>query len=1321
MTPDAKDNVLAVNAITFAPSATGLLLIGHEVKAEFAFNFLKEDGRLVEIREPKEVRQLGYTHFGWVHPGETLGGKRVSARHAYENGGFLYAQHVDCGEHKTYLYALTTSALKEASFNSSGPQHKATDRLSYGYRNAIDRAKDAQKQNEEATKILQNLRKNDRKPYKWWSMSPEAMEASPSKQNLKRIFFLSVFVFCGVLIYRQKGSDWDSDGEAWTTTEAIYFSVVIMSTVGYGDMGVAQDGWPMLFTAAYILVGVLVVFNHAGDLYDEVFHTEKGVFARGVRNLRSWQKRRQLRREVKQHFEKLDSDGAGDLDKGELAHFVRKARQHETMKNVIERNDRSFELDKDWELMRQKQAALDEGGVMRKGVTFPAFEAWWEDRFADATQSLERDPVDVALEAGKSPQKPSTWAFFKQHLLGSILVGIVLNIFVGAAVFKAIDKYVPDETDELSYSSYLWHCFITSTTVGFGDVLDGRSVSNWMLVWAIVHILVSVSWLSSTASQVTDALAKRRHKEAKVDAVNNELSEAQIGDLRHFLVDGKLNRWGFVLGKLIGQGAQLWGEDLTVENQIEHLAKQFDAFDEYGSGFLTQHDLGHMLLQKQQEQKLNQALEYAKNARWDDLVNLLFPPDANGQRGKCELPNDIINSLPMGRSRKPRQYGLIHQLIASARKDINAKASCLNPLNTGDRFAKQGLLTHHRLVKHGIKFDYSLKTSKGDTCMDVTQGNRHTKETWHNEHFAKFLLLEDITGASCPSDEFRRHDELYKLANAQDWTAVMKTIFEEYGSDYEQKLSDTLINSLPMAAGDDGLFRRWGGLLHQLAESTTDGPQIHNELVKRGVSFNYNLKTFDYKHPGEMGKTCDKIAAEKGNKEFLQIVQGRRLEESCKLASKMQNGQDLIDLIFDRDTHDQLVKNERIKSTLVQISSRQQQPGERWGLLHFLANWTDESRDTFDAPYNKRKCTGTAVHDILCDKGCQFDYGIKSGINTELLPQHIRSPHTDAAPLKTRTCVEVALAAKNNDFTNMLLNLICNSAKNRKSEQLDDILFDNEGHRAIPDYLLNSLPVTGTGKHVPGLLHYLAAWVEPKQWKDPDSDSDELQEWTGVMWHDRLLNKGVKLDYSLKSPRGNHDDVLPVLSSGPKTVSEIAQAAGNTEFLKRLINLACDYARSMKADELEELMFDSSGNLLIPVELVNSLPEGRHGKQRWGLLHQLAAWSTTDPETKEDRAVNGLTVHDHFKARGVRFDYSLQTADGKTAVQIARKEANDTFVKMLEQAKLEPELEPEAEPELQSDPEPELEHPSSEEVVVPTVSSTSSAAMDQRHGAKLEP
>eukprot|EP01043_Picozoa_sp_COSAG02_P006013 COSAG02_NODE_167_length_31944_cov_19.552237_20_plen_983_part_00 len=903
---------------------------------------------------------------------------------------------------------------------------------------------------------------------------------------------------------------------------------------------------------------------------------------------------------------------------------------------------------------------------------------WWVRNWCKRRQLRreidEEDAVDVAFEAGKSAKQVSAWAFFKQHLLPGMLAGALVNIVVGAAVFKAIDRWVPDDvTDELSYSSYLWHCFITSTTVGFGDVLQGRLISHEMLVWAIVHILVSVSWLSSTAAQVADALEKRRHEEAKVNALNNELNESQIEDLGHFIVNGKLDRWGYILGKLIGQGAQLWGEDLTIGDQIEKLARHFDAFDEYGSGFLTENDLAHMMLQRKQEEKLNQVLEHAKKAEWDELVKKMFPQDETGkQASECVLPNDLINSLPMGRGRKPRQYGLLHQLIAAARMDTDADASffSLTPLASKDRHSKKGLLVHHQLVKLGVDFDYSLKTSNGDTCMDVTQGNRHSTDkdghpepqVWHNDHFARFLLSED-----CKSDEFRRHNEVYKHANEGNWEAVKAAIFD--GG--KQLLSDTLVNSLPVAESDDGrLFRRWGGLLHQLAESTTHGVRIHDHLVEAGVSFDLNLKTFDYNNPENIGKSCDQVAVESGNADFLLMVQRKRLEEACRVASKMQHGQELIDLIFDRHTDERLLPDEMIELKLVQVgshktpapvlpSTRAQQEDECWGLIHYLANWSMESREKFAKPYEKHKCTGTAVHNILCKKGVKFDYGLKTDL--PLPPPQTRVASRYCAPLpKTRTCVEVAQAAKNTEFTNMLLNLICDNARQRKLAELDDMLFDNDKISTIPTYLLNSLPVTRGGKSAPGLLHYLAAWADPVHWNG--------REWTGTTWHDDMVSKHVKFNYSLKTPPDVvTDEVPPVLRGGPKTVGEVAQEAKNHSFLAMLLNRACDCAKRMQADKLEELIFDSSYNLLIPEDLINSLPEGRGGRKRWALLHHLAAWSTTDPNNPDEpRMVNGMTVH-NLVAKHVNFNYNLKNPKGQTAAEIAQADGNTEFVKMLEE------------------------------------------------------
>ena len=1190
---DEYGNVLAVNAISFAPSATGLLLIGYEVNAVYAVNTMEQDKRTVEIREPKELTYLGVHKYGWVHPDEEFGGKKLSDQHAYENGAFLYTRVCRDGTPKIYMYSLMVSvnpdypgALAKAMELQQRFQDRRfqpsydTDPLSSGYTEAIRRAIAEQKQSEEAKDLLEQAfhPTQHEEKFKWWSLSEEARKASRVKANLFRFLVLGGFVAIGVVFYAGSGSDWDSGDDAWSKTEAAYFAVVTMSTVGYGDLTINQDRVDaMLFTAAYILVGVLVVFQYAGELYDELFHTETGLIVSTARDLQSWVERQHSRVQVKESFDLVDDDGNGYLEIRELAQFVSKAREVTVLKDVIEGHPRPFELETDWKMMRadadtaeqeverlQKAASKAEANLeaatakgdkaemkeaqkeltrlkdLQKtadinlaefngvpGVSFSMFMEWWKGRKKDAVESQgQEDAVDKSVEEGKRAKQLSTWKFFRQHLLPSIMVGFAVNIILAALIFKMIEP--ADCVDDcescvdcidciecIPYSSYLWHCFITSTTVGYGDVIAGRAVPHTMLIWASFQILMSVSWLASTAAQVTEALEKRGYEQEKVEALNNELNPSVIKDLEHFIVDGRVDKWGFVLGKLIGQGAQLWGEDLTVDNQINSLAKQFELFDEYCSGYLSMDDLAHMLLQKQQETKLNAALEFAKNAQWDELDTVLFPPTPDGELAKeCVLPNQVINSLPIGRNGKPRQYGLLHQLIACAVMDGHGEKSCLSltPMDSGQRYAKQGLMMHHKLVwpekfnrsHKPIVFDYSLKTSKGDTCMDVTEGNRHSypePEVWSNDLFADFLL--GTSSLKCPMNVFKLHDEMYNFAQVKNWTAVEDCIFDKETK--EQVLANALINSLPMATDSDGRnLRRWGGLLHLLAECGEGGLEVHDKLVARGVSFFYNLKTFDFQNPKQLGKTCDQVAQENNNKKFLEMVRRKRLEKACKAAVK-QDAKRIVDLAFDSDTEDQLIPDDVINSVISrpQLQGTPQNNVERWGLVHHLANWSSESRD---------KNTGTTVHDILAGKGLRFDYGLKTELElpTETAPGSEpesepeaesgggdgktlalhRAHYTEHDLLslggahQRRTCVDVAQEAHNTQFTDMLLNVACNHTKERRLDELEEVIFDDDGDLAIPIELLNSLPVTRGGRSDKALLHHLAEWVEWVEWCD---------------------------------------------------------------------------------------------------------------------------------------------------------------------------------------------------------------------------------------------
>jgi voltage-gated potassium channel Kch len=86
-------------------------------------------------------------------------------------------------------------------------------------------------------------------------------------QRIVLSFLVLVVLACiGTIVY--------SNLEGWTTTDALYFTVVTLATVGYGDhTPLTQAG--KLFTVVYVLVGVTAYFVFASAVSHSLFHGKR--------------------------------------------------------------------------------------------------------------------------------------------------------------------------------------------------------------------------------------------------------------------------------------------------------------------------------------------------------------------------------------------------------------------------------------------------------------------------------------------------------------------------------------------------------------------------------------------------------------------------------------------------------------------------------------------------------------------------------------------------------------------------------------------------------------------------------------------------------------------------------------------------------------------------------------------------------------------------------------------------------------------------------------------------------------------------------------
>ena len=206
---------------------------------------------------------------------------------------------------------------------------------------------------------------------------------------------------------------------------------------------------------------------------------------------------------------------------------------------------------------------------------------------ARGREALERAfPMDgVDLEGDGQPDffKPRhPLVYYFKNLLPSLVLTVALQL-ASAAIFVAIDA-------SMDFGSALYHCIVTATTVGFGDVPNATQGGR---LWACVHMLLSVALLGELITTFDELRAARAKMQERTRMLTTRLNGRMLDNLLTHAVrmrplvvrDGLgLTELEFVLAMML----ELQVVDLE---QVRPFVKQFRLLDVDGNARLGRDDL----------------------------------------------------------------------------------------------------------------------------------------------------------------------------------------------------------------------------------------------------------------------------------------------------------------------------------------------------------------------------------------------------------------------------------------------------------------------------------------------------------------------------------------------------------------------------------------------------------------------------------------------------------------------------------------------------------------------------------------------------------
>jgi len=405
---------------------------------------------------------------------------------------------------------------------------------------------------------------------------PIKNEIGPSETIFWLMFF---YFFIGTLYY--------IGVEGWSTVDSVYFLVVTMTTVGYGDVKPSPANRPV--TIFFVIWAIIVSMTGLNALAGYLLDLRDSMVARTQAAM--------IKAAASGQGREVDSKG----DPRPRGKSLFDGGQGDSAQLLVNDQDSNASDAKAGGKAGGKGGV--QGGSPKKKLSsggsgsFPGSALGLDDddiaarveeiknRHSKASFSFAAHAQQVRSSwsgpAGTGPPAWRLWLSYLASLPGLVLkrypiLGVIWWLAAYAVCFGALFAHV----EEMTWIDAVYYCTLTGTTIGYGDVTPRTEGGRWLACLFVPFAVFYVSAQLSAISQILIGNSTDSKLEAflKMDlSLEALLAMDEDGD-------GEIDEYEFIRFMLVSA-------DMASAELLDSLHARFQAMDEDGSGFLSADDI----------------------------------------------------------------------------------------------------------------------------------------------------------------------------------------------------------------------------------------------------------------------------------------------------------------------------------------------------------------------------------------------------------------------------------------------------------------------------------------------------------------------------------------------------------------------------------------------------------------------------------------------------------------------------------------------------------------------------------------------------------